>query len=76
MTEHSDDYKKGWFDGYRQAFDMLIHLVDLYPSKYHPDKMTFQAKCEVCGMSFVDSLGKPIIMGYVCNHPNCRFKIT
>jgi len=73
MTEHSDDYKKGWFDGYQKAFDMLVHFCDLYPVKYQPDKITFQARCDVCGRSFVDATGRPIIMSYVCNDQQCPY---
>lgn len=76
MTEYSDDYKKGWFDGYQKAFDMMKHFADIYPAKYDPNKMPFDAKCSVCGMSFVDSMGRPIIMSYSCGNVQCPSKVT
>ena len=28
-------------------------------------------QCSVCGLKFTDSLGRPLVMGYVCNNLNC-----
>lgn len=76
MTEYSDDYKKGWFDGYQKAFEMMKPFTDIYPARYDPGVIPFQAQCEVCGMSFVDSTGRPVISGYVCGNPNCKSRVT
>jgi hypothetical protein len=32
---------------------------------------TLQQNCPVCGITFIDSLGRPITLGYACNRNGC-----
>lgn len=36
-----------------------------------PVAPTLQQNCPLCGITFIDSLGRPIPLGYACGHANC-----
>ena len=62
----SDDYKRGWYDGYQAA------KKEQPPINYPVIPMpSFSTACRVCGIDF--GAGP---MGYVCNHINCPTRIT
>ena len=42
-----------------------------WPQPYKPVSPTLQQNCPVCGITFIDSLGRPIALGYACNRNNC-----
>lgn len=62
----SDDYKRGWYDGY-QAAKKEQSTVNI-PTIAAPSLST---ACKICGIDFGSGP-----MGYVCNHPKCPVKIT
>lgn len=62
----SDDYKKGWYDGYHAAKTELNNVVS--PKLEMPKEWT---RCGVCGILVG---GGP--KGYVCPHNDCPSKAT
>lgn len=59
---HSDDYKKGWFDGY-QAGRNSLSFQPVTPLPVVPG--VFNKICGKCGINWE----RP--MGYVCPHSGC-----
>lgn len=65
-----EDYKKGYRDGW---LDAIKHNPwNNIPTAKEP----INRSCLVCGMSFVDSMGRFNSIGYVCNDSNCPSRIT
>lgn len=77
----SDDFKEGYQQGFQDGYN-LGKKGWQQPTVPNPftdiPKEGWKAKqsCIVCGMSFVDTMGRPIAMGYVCPHNHCPSKIT
>ena len=46
-------------------------LAGVTPVPTKPITPTLQQNCPVCGITFIDSLGRPIALGYACGHANC-----
>lgn len=67
MSIESDDYKRGWYDGYQAA---QKDQTKIYPPIPLPPINTPVMRCNVCGMEFKNA------MGYVCNNPSCPTKVT
>ena len=68
-----------WKDGYQQGFQDGYGLGKRWQQPTIPiPQEGWKAKqsCRVCGMSFVDTMGRPIAMGYVCPHDHCPSRIT
>ena len=63
----SDEYKKGWYDGY-QAAKMGQPMIN-YPAIPMPSH-TQPSICNTCGMTFMGA------MGWVCSNPSCPTKVT
>lgn len=63
----SDDYKRGWYDGYQAA--KREQSVNIPTTPFIPPLQSSNA-CKTCGMIFNGA------MGYVCYHPNCPSKVT
>ena len=87
MTEDNfkDGYRQGFADGFKLAKEIYdkekepYKPVDLFHKKYKNDMDHIGVSpnaCKVCGMSFVDEMGRPMIMGYVCSHDKCPSRIT
>lgn len=66
--DYTEGYKQGFMDGYKLAKDTYTLPTQPFTSK--------PSCCSVCGMSFVDEMGRPKIMGYVCRHPRCPSQIS
>ena len=63
----TDDYKKGWYDGYQAA--KREQTVNIPTTPFTPPKIKFEPhKCLVC-----DRVG---VSGAVCYHPNCPTKVV
>jgi hypothetical protein len=62
--KESDDYKRGWYDGYQAA---QRHN----PTITQPPITIPNTKCLLCGIEFGTGA-----WGYVCHHSNCPTKIT
>lgn len=85
----SDDYKKGWYDGYQAAKNGggaggYYGGYDRYPTggagggKTEYAGSVFKATtCAVCGIAcFTDLSGKPKLTGYVCARNDCPTVVT
>jgi hypothetical protein len=46
-------------------------LAGVTPVPTRPVTPSLQQNCSVCGITFIDSLGRPITLGYACNRVNC-----
>lgn len=58
----SDDYKRGWYDGYKAA----KQATGWNPQPFMPMPVTEpQIKCDKCGMVWKG------VMGYVCPRQDC-----
>jgi hypothetical protein len=84
MSE-SDDYKRGWYDGY-EAAQKAQDYPKIYPTQpartediQWPDRLPSTSpipptmiydRCQFCGLKSND------VTGYVCYHPNCPTKLT
>lgn len=72
MNNESNDYKRGWYDGFQAAMKQMtdtqrhIPHINPYPTPIHPS-----TRCGTCGIEFGNKT-----WGYVCNHQNCPSKIT
>ena len=67
----SEDYKRGWYDGYHEA-KKEFQRYDEFPAIPSPPQLNNNvAGCGVCKIDF--SKGA---WGYVCNHPNCPIRVT
>lgn len=66
---HSDDYKKGWFDGYQagKAVSWPLSPADVTGQ---PLKSTKNLACKTCDMSFEK------IMMYSCPRSDCPSRVT
>ena len=64
----SDDYKRGWYDGY-QAAQKQNPTITQPPSLFPRPKGTHA--CHVCGIDFGDKA-----WGYVCYVDKCPTKVT
>ena len=80
----SDDYKKGWYDGYHAKNNIKFYPANtapmLNPGVYNipaiSSMTTVQKKCSVCGMEFTNPNGSLKTLGYVCSSNKCPSKIT
>lgn len=64
----SDDYKRGWYDGYQAAQRQNPTITQ--PPITMPITVP-NTRCIHCGIEF--GTGP---WGYVCHHPNCPTRIT
>ena len=64
----SDDYKRGWYDGY-QAAQKQNPTITQPPSLFPRPKGTHA--CHVCGIDFGDKAWR-----YVCYVDKCPTKVT
>jgi len=67
----SDEYKRGWYDGYQAAKreqPPINYPAIPMPSFPMPSYIPTN-RCNTCGIEFKGA------MGYVCNHPNCPTRI-
>lgn len=73
-----EDYKQGYRDGYLEGMNTMRNLYpNVIPKDQYPaTKSIPPVACPVCGITYTDSLGRPIVMGYVCNHHRCPNKAT
>jgi hypothetical protein len=63
----SDDYKKGWYDGYQAA--KKDQSVNIPTTPYIPPNIKMEHyKCPICGSSGVN--------GYVCYNTKCPTKVV
>ena len=67
----SEDYKRGWYDGYHEAKKELRN--NEFPATPSPVLWPNDRAvgCAVCGMCFGSGA-----WGYVCSLPNCPNRIT
>jgi hypothetical protein len=81
----SDDYKKGWYDGYHAKNEIKFYPANttstLNRDVYNIPATTItgntvQKKCSVCGMEFTNPDGSLKTLGYVCGNDKCPSKIT
>ena len=83
----SDDYKKGWYDGYHAKNDIKFYPANTTPTLNHWDvynipatvisgMTTVQKKCSVCGIEFTNPNGSLKTLGYVCSNNKCPSKIV
>ena len=78
----SDEYKKGWFDGYQAAMkDTKRNPVPSYipdnnmsTTPYPPNMI--QTSCSVCGISWASTDGSVKSYGYVCSNSKCPSRIS
>jgi hypothetical protein len=69
----SDDYKKGYADGFRDGHKAGRDYVESQPPgiwRNNPPGSPAYG-CPVCGLSSKDG-----VMGYVCYHPQCPTRVT
>ena len=66
--KESDDYKRGWYDGYQAGQKDSFRPPVTYPAIPVP---VMNSICGTCGIDFGNKT-----WGYVCNHPNCPSRIT
>jgi predicted Zn-ribbon and HTH transcriptional regulator len=85
-----DDFKDGYRQGFTDGFKLAKETYDKEKEPYKPVDYLWHKKhkndmdhigvspnaCKVCGISFVDEMGRPMIMGYVCSHDKCPSKVT
>ena len=73
----SEGYNKGFNEGYEKGKREHQQVNNPYgginPNPFWPNSN--ENRCSVCGMSFVDELGRLKTMGYVCHNPQCPSKI-
>lgn len=72
------DYKDGYKDGFKEGYEYGKKAATPPSNPYTTipsGNWQTQNNCRVCGMSFVDSLGRMKTMGYVCQHINCPSKV-
>jgi hypothetical protein len=82
MSE-SEDYKRGWYDGYQAAQKDSTRIYPTQPVRTEdimwPDRLPSTSpipptmiydRCQFCGLKSND------VTGYVCYHPNCPTKLT
>jgi hypothetical protein len=69
--KESDDYKRGWYDGYQAGQKDSTRNNITYPAIPVTPSIRASNRCNTCGIDFGDKT-----WGYVCNHPNCPSKIT
>lgn len=62
----SDDYKKGWYDGYQAA--KREQQVNIPTTPYIAPKIEMNSGCSVCGRTGIS--------GVVCYLQNCPNKIV
>lgn len=67
----SDDYKRGWYDGYQAAQKDSTRNTITYPAIPVTPSIRATNICNTCGIDFGNKT-----WGYVCNHPNCPSRIT
>lgn len=51
-------------------------LAGMTPVPTRTVSPTLQQNCPVCGITFIDSLGRPIALGYACNRNGCPSGVT
>ena len=76
----SEDYKRGWYDGYAEAkkaqdYPKLYPPQPLYTKTYNPPTTgpippTMYDRCSVCGNN------SKTAMGLVCYNAGCPTKVT
>jgi uncharacterized protein YeaC (DUF1315 family) len=62
-VDHSDDYKRGWFDGYNAGKNANPPDIGRWP--HGPGLVEQEYKCTKCGMMWRG------IMGYHCPRMDC-----
>jgi len=86
----SDDYKKGWYDGYHAKNDVKFYPPNttptLNPGVYKilgkveggsvSTVSTVRKNCEICGLAFYNPDGSMKTLGYVCGNNKCPSKIV
>lgn len=70
----SEDYKKGYRDGFLDGFKAAKD--NPYMTQPAVPETPMPKSCTECGKSFVDSMGRFVMMGYVCPNTKCPTKIT
>lgn len=65
----SDDYKRGWYDGY-QAAKKEANQISPYNIPVTTPPVS-SSRCKTCGIDFGTGA-----WGYVCNHAKCPTKVT
>jgi hypothetical protein len=71
--EWQEGYKQGIRDGIEIEKNRRDHLV---PPPSVGRIEYGERRCDTCGISFTDGLGRLKPMGYVCPHNNCPGKIS
>lgn len=66
----SDDYAKGFKDGFAAGLEEGKKLAPVVPS--YPSFLGSPGYCQVCGKDF----GNGKIWGYVCINANCPTRVT
>ena len=69
IDKWQEGYRKGFEDGYKLGKKSGDYFSTPDVPKFEPNKA-----CRVCGMSFVDEMGRPKVMNYVCFHEKCPSK--
>ena len=72
----SEEYKRGYGDGFQAGFKMAEKFYQIKYPEYAPNPFTYKNqdsnRCSVCGFTFEQ--GK--IYGYVCGNVKCPSKAT
>lgn len=71
----SEGFNKGYQLGYEKGKSEKQQVDNPYISIPN-EGWKPKTSCPVCGISFTDALGRPITMGYVCNHQGCPSKMS
>lgn len=67
----SDEYKRGWYDGYQAAQKDSNKVRVVGPAYTLPPVGTTNTRCSTCGIDIGNKT-----WGYVCYHPKCPSKVT
>ena len=65
----TDEYKRGWFDGYQEAMKQKPPTT-VVPTIPFPYRNAFAQHCTVCGINFENA------NQYVCSNFNCPNKLS
>ena len=74
----SEDWKEGYKQGIRDGIEIERNRRERWfpPSNPIGQVSYGDQRCDTCGISFTDGLGRLLPMGYVCPHEKCPGKIT
>lgn len=77
----SDEYKRGWYDGYQAATDRNKYIGSGAGNCNNGGfvgggggSTNFEKKCKVCDIEFINSMGRLIPLGYSCPSAFCPSK--